>query len=54
MPPCTGTLLYFPVPPDDRFTTEAAIVLCSDCGFVTTTGGALDERHADSQVVPVD
>lgn len=54
MQPCTGTLLCFPCPPDDRFPTEAAIAQCSDCGFIAIVGEVLDERHADSQVLPVD
>jgi len=54
MQPCTGTLLYFPVAPDNRFTSEAAIVLCSDCGFMSVSGGELDARHTDAQVVRAD
>ena len=54
MQPCTGTLLCFPVAADDRFPTEAAVAQCSDCGYIAVVGGVLDERHADSQAVPVD
>lgn len=49
--PCTGTLIWFPVPADHRFSSEAAIALCSDCGYIVVTGSLLDERHTDSPVI---
>jgi hypothetical protein len=52
--PCTGTLIWFPVPADDRFADEAALALCSDCGYIVVTGSLLDERHAESPVVRAD
>ena len=52
--PCTGTLIWFPVAADDRFTEEAAICLCSDCGYVIVTGSLLDARHAESPVIRAD
>jgi hypothetical protein len=54
MPPCTGTLLWFPVLPDERFPDEGAIIACSDCGYVIVSGSLLDERHHDAQVLRVD
>ena len=53
-PPCTGTLLWFPVPADVRFLDESAILVCSDCGYLIVSGSLLDDRHHDSQVIRVD
>lgn len=50
---CTGTLLWFDVPADDRF-EASAILLCSDCGYVIVSGSLLDARHSDSQVLRAD
>ena len=52
--PCTGTLIWYPVPADARFADEAALALCSDCGYIVVTGSLLDERHAESPVVRAD
>jgi len=51
---CTGTMILFTVPADTRFPDEGTIAECSDCGYVTITGGPLDERHRDAQVVRAD
>lgn len=47
--PCTGTLLWYDVPFDDR--PDSAVLECSDCGYVVVAGTFLDERHAESQVL---
>lgn len=52
--PCTGTLIWFDVPADPRFNSEAAIVCCSDCGYIAVTGSLLDARHAESPVLRAD
>jgi hypothetical protein len=51
---CTGTMILFTVPADARFPDEGTIAECSDCGYVTITGGPLDERHRDAQVIRAD
>jgi hypothetical protein len=53
-PPCTGTLLWFPVPADARFSSEAAIAQCSDCGYIAVQGSPLDARHVESLVDRID
>lgn len=47
---CTGTLLWFCVPEDGRF-LEAAVIECSECGYIVVTGSFLDERHTGVPVM---
>jgi hypothetical protein len=52
--PCTGTLIWYTVPADTRFSSEAAIAYCSHCAYIVVTGSPLDARHAESPVVRAD
>lgn len=44
--PCPGPLVWFDVLADERFPVPSALLECSACGYVVTSGNANDEAHA--------
>lgn len=50
MSTCVGTLVWYDVAADGRW-EAAAVLLCSACGEIFTTGQPLDERHTAADLL---
>lgn len=48
---CAGTLIWYKVAPDDRFAQEAAVLQCTTCGAIFTSGYPVDLAHARAGVL---